>query len=39
LKKPLSKIKFANLRDKLRLVDIAPLAKREEMNSSVGRKH
>jgi hypothetical protein len=36
--KPLSKIKFAYLRDKLGLVEIAPLVEREEMTSSVGRE-
>jgi hypothetical protein len=39
LTKPLSKIKFAYLRDKLGLVEIAPLVEREEMTSSVGREH
>jgi hypothetical protein len=43
LMKPLSKIKFVYLRDKLGLkmglVDIAPLVEREEMTSSVGREH
>jgi hypothetical protein len=39
LTKPLSKIKFAYLRDKLRLMEIVPLVEREEMTSSVGRKH
>jgi hypothetical protein len=38
LTKPLSKIKFAYLRDKLGLVEIAPLVEREEMTSSVGRE-
>ena len=36
---PLSKIKFAYLRDKLGLVEIYPLVEREEMNSLVGREH
>jgi hypothetical protein len=36
LSKPLSKIKFAYLRDKLGLVEIAPLVEREEKTSSVG---
>jgi hypothetical protein len=36
--KPLSKIKFAYLRDKLELVEIAPLVEREEMTSSIGRE-
>jgi hypothetical protein len=39
LTKPLSKIKFACLRDKLGLVEITPLAKREEMAPQVGREH
>jgi hypothetical protein len=39
LTKPLSKIKFAYLRDKLGLVEIAPLVEREEMTSSVGKEH
>jgi hypothetical protein len=38
LMKPLSKIKFAYLRDKLGLVEIAPLVEREDMTSSVGRE-
>ena len=38
LMKPLSKIKFAYLRDKLGLVDISPLVEREEMNSLVERE-
>jgi hypothetical protein len=38
LTKPLSKIKFAYLRDKLGLVEISPLVEREEMNSLVGRE-
>jgi hypothetical protein len=38
LTKPLSKIKFAYLRDKLGLVEIAPLVEREEMTSSVGKE-
>jgi hypothetical protein len=38
LTKPLSKIKFAYLRDKLGLMEIAPLVEREEMTSSVGRE-
>ena len=36
LTKPLSKIKFAYLRDKLGLVEISPLVEREEMTSSIG---
>jgi DNA integrity scanning protein DisA with diadenylate cyclase activity len=39
LTKSLSKIKFAQLRDKLGLVEVAPLVEREEMTSSVGREH
>jgi hypothetical protein len=39
LTKSLSKIKFAYMRDKLGLMEIAPLVKREEMTSSVGREH
>jgi hypothetical protein len=38
LMKPLSKIMFAYLRDKLRLMEIAPLVEKEEMTSSVGRE-
>jgi hypothetical protein len=38
LPKPLSKIKFAYLRDKLGLVEIPPLVEREEMTSSGGRE-
>jgi hypothetical protein len=37
LTKPLSKIKFAYLRDKVGFMEIAPLVEREEMTSSVGR--
>jgi hypothetical protein len=39
LMNPLSKIKFAYLREKLGLVDISPFVEREEMTSSIGRKH
>jgi hypothetical protein len=39
LMKPLSKIKFSYLRDKLGLMEIAPLVAKEEMASSVGREH
>jgi hypothetical protein len=39
LMKPLSKIKFSYLRDKLGIVDISPLVEREEMPSSVGREN
>jgi hypothetical protein len=39
LMKPLSKIKFAYLRDKLGFVEIAPLVEKEEMTSLVGREH
>jgi hypothetical protein len=38
LTKPLSKIKFAYLRDKMGLVEIPPLVEREEMTSLVGRE-
>jgi len=38
LTKPLSKIKFSYLRDKLGLVDIYPLVERDEMTSLVGRE-
>jgi hypothetical protein len=38
LTKPLSKIKFAYLRDKLGLVEIPPLVEREEMTSSIKRE-
>jgi hypothetical protein len=38
LTKPLSKIKFAFLRYKLGLMEIAPLVEREEMTSSVGKE-
>jgi hypothetical protein len=37
LTKPLSRIKFAYLRDKLGIVEITPLAEREEMALQVGR--
>jgi hypothetical protein len=39
LKKPLSNIKFSYLRDKLGIMEIAPLVEREEKTSSVGREH
>jgi hypothetical protein len=39
LTKPLSRIKFAYLRDKLGIVEITPLAEREEMTLQVGREH
>jgi hypothetical protein len=39
LTKPLSKIKFAYLRDKMGLVEITLLAEREEMAPQVGREH
>jgi hypothetical protein len=39
LTKPLSRIKFAYLRDKLGIVEITPLAEREEMALQVGREH
>jgi hypothetical protein len=38
LTKPMSKIKFAYLRDKLGLMEISPSVEREELNSSVGRE-
>jgi hypothetical protein len=38
LTKPLSKIKFAYLRDKMGLMEIYPLVGREEMTSSVRRE-
>ena len=37
--KPLSRIKFAYLRDKLGIVEINPLVEREEMALQVGREH
>jgi hypothetical protein len=39
LKNPMSRIKFAYLRDKLGIVEITPLAEREEMDLQVGREH
>ena len=39
LTKPLSRIKFEYLRDKLGLVEITPLAEREEMAPQVRREH
>ena len=36
---PLSRIKFAYLRDKMGLMEITPLAEREEMDPRVGREH
>jgi hypothetical protein len=39
LTKPLSRIKFAYLRDKMGLVEITPLVEREEMAPQVGREH
>jgi hypothetical protein len=39
LTKPLSRIKFAYLRDKLVIVEITPLDEREEMALEVGREH
>jgi hypothetical protein len=39
LVKPLSKIKFSYLRDKLGLMEISPLVEMEEITSSVGREH
>jgi hypothetical protein len=37
--KPLSRIKFAYLRDKMGFVEITPLAEREEMAPQVGWEH
>ena len=39
LTKPLSRIKFAYFREKMGIVEITPLAKREEMTLQVGREH
>jgi hypothetical protein len=39
LTKPLSRIKFEYLRDKMGLVEITPLDEREEMDPQVGREH
>jgi hypothetical protein len=39
LTKPLSRIKFAYLRDKMGLVEITPLVEREETTPHVGREH
>ena len=39
LTKPLSRIKFAYLRDNMGLVEITPLAEREEMALQVGREN
>jgi hypothetical protein len=39
LTKPLSRINFSYLRDKLGIVEITPLAEREEMALQVGREH
>jgi hypothetical protein len=38
LTKPMSKIMFAYLMDKLGLMEITPLVEREEMTSSIGRE-
>ena len=38
LMKPLSKVKFSYLRDKLGLMEISPLVEREEIPSSVERE-
>jgi hypothetical protein len=37
--KPLSRIKFAYLRDNLGIVEITPLPEREEMALQVGKEH
>jgi hypothetical protein len=37
--KPLSRIKFAYFREKMGIVEITPLAEREEMTLQVGREH
>ena len=39
LTKPLSRINFAYLMDKMGLVEITPLAEREEMAPKIGREH
>jgi hypothetical protein len=39
LTKPLSRIKFTYLRDKLGIVEITPLAEKEEMDLQVGREN
>jgi hypothetical protein len=39
LTKPLSRIKFAYLQEKMGIVEITPLAEREEMTLRVGREH
>jgi hypothetical protein len=39
LTKPLSRIKFVYLRDKMGLVEKTPLDEREEMAPQVGREH
>jgi hypothetical protein len=39
LTKPLSRIKFAYLRDKLVIVETTPLVEREEMALQVGREN
>jgi hypothetical protein len=39
LTKLLSRIKFAYFREKMGIVEIAPLAEREEMTLQVGREH
>jgi hypothetical protein len=39
LTKPLSRIKFAYFREKMGIVEITPLAEREEMTLQVGREH
>jgi hypothetical protein len=39
LTKPLSRIKFAYFRENMGIVEITPLAEREEMTLQVGREH
>jgi hypothetical protein len=39
LTNPFSRIKFAYLRDKMGLMEITPLAEREETAPQVGREH
>jgi hypothetical protein len=39
LTKPLSRINFSYFREKMGIVEITPLAEREEMTLQVGREH